>query len=112
MRKITTNGLELECDDDVELAIEGNKVTIKAAPVEKVVHEHHYHYSGTTTIMSPPLGRPGISLPYFGDPVYPTWTGGTGHGPDMPFVSGLVTNPPPGLLPNTNAQALTFSTVQ
>lgn len=118
MRKITINSLEIECDDNVEVAIEGNKLTIKAAPVEKTVHEHHYHH---TTITSPPLAPTiGPIGPYIGDPIYPgigsggaTWGNfgtATAGGPDTLFLSGLVKlDPPPGLLSNTNAAALTFS---
>jgi hypothetical protein len=118
MRKITINGLEIECDDNVELSIEGNKLTIKAAPVDKTVHEHHHHWNQP---IMPPAFTPTVSpiSPYIGDPVYPgvypgiTWSNfgtATAGGPDTPFASGLVTfDPPPGILPNTNAAALTFS---
>jgi hypothetical protein len=119
MRKITISGLEIECDDTVDITIEGNKLTIKAVAVDKQVHEHHYHY---TTINSPQLAPPiGPLQPYIGDPIYPGVGGGgitwgtfgntaTAGGPDMPFSLGFVmVNPPPGILPNTNAAALTFS---
>jgi hypothetical protein len=96
MRKITVNGLELACDDNVELSIEGNKVTIKAsaapANVQNVVHEHHYHYNATSL---PPLTSP--HPPYITTPIYPTpgavtWgTVGSAASPgNPPATSGYV----------------------
>jgi hypothetical protein len=38
MRKITIDGVQIECDDSVELVIEGRKVTIKAAAPTVVYH--------------------------------------------------------------------------
>ena len=82
MRKISINGLELECDDNVEISIEGTKVTVKAAPAEKIVHEHHYHCN--TTVTSPPW------QPYIGAPYWPN-TKSWGENPEPPFTTGLVT---------------------
>jgi hypothetical protein len=103
MRKITINGLEIECDDNVELAIEGNKITIKAA--EKVVHEHHYH-----TIISTPPPNPYITQPNIGTPYSPpgwpiTICSGTPQSDDPPATSGYVSIQPdgPGFLPNSSA---------
>lgn len=95
MRTITIDGVTIECDDNVELAIEGRKVIIKAAPVEKVVHEHHYHYT-----------NPPVSYPYSGSPTsFPTWgpqwgTQTVGKSPDPPMTSGFVQviNPDPPFL--------------
>jgi hypothetical protein len=110
MRKITINGVEIECDDNVEIAIEGSKVTIKAAPNangSNVVHEHHYHHT-TQTITSPPL------QPFFGSPFYPQLGQviiSSGSGLEPPMTPGFVSSSPsdPGFLPNSNAQALSLS---
>lgn len=112
MPKITINGLEIECDDNIELAIEGNKITIKAAPSEHVVHEHHYHYQ---TISTPPLAptQPWIGTPS-SPPLWPNITVSTGHNPDPPATGGFVSIQPhnPGFLPNGDAQALSMTVLQ
>lgn len=88
MREISINGLTLKFDDNVELSIEGNKVTIKGAAPESamigapVVHEHHYHqhYTQNPITVGPPyflpnwgtLGTNSLSLPNSGDVPPPT----------------------------------------
>lgn len=99
MRKITINGQTVECDDNVEISIEGDKVTIKAARAENVVHEHHYHY----------VNQP-IAYPYGGiPPAFPIWcpdsTITVGMAPDPPMTPGYVQigdSPNPGLSGGTS----------
>ncbi len=51
---IEIKGVTIEAADDVEIAVDGDTVTVKAKAV-RVVHEHHHHYP-------PPLFPP-ITLP-------------------------------------------------
>jgi hypothetical protein len=114
MKRITIEGVDLECDDNCEISIEGKKVTIKAAPVERVVHEHHYHYynNSVTTVTPPPAPYRPV---WIGDYPYQTWgtnapvtfgnvsIGLSNDLGDPPATSGFVSVIPdgPGLLPST-----------
>jgi hypothetical protein len=79
MRTIKINGFELQFDDNCEISIEGDKITVKAKPIS-TNEIHHWHY--------PPQPAPFIP---FVPPYQPIWiqpkTSGSPLLPTPPIVT-------------------------
>lgn len=88
MQKITLNGLEIEIEDGVELAIEdgGKRIVVKAKPA--VVEHHHYPAYPVFPVYPQPVI---ITQPYTPPAGWPTITCGTGT-TSGPAIGGLLTS--------------------
>lgn len=70
MQKLTINGIDIEFDDNIELSVEGNKVTIRAKPaVTTIIHEHRQYQP----------------LPFY--PPTPYWVPYTVPQPNSPIIT-------------------------